>query len=291
MSIMAIIPAFNEEISIGSIVLKTRTHIKDVVVVDDGSKDETAKVAEMAGAYVIRHDKNMGKGEALKTGFNYAMKNGTTIIVTIDADGQHDPNDIPKVIKPILKKDADLVIGSRYLNGNCIPRYRRAGQFLLDRMTKLNTGIEVTDTQSGFRAFSIDCVSNFKFRNHGFAIESEMLADVVSAKLKIKEVDIGVRYDVDCNTENPIYHGLKVFLKILYDIEFKKPLYYFTIPGIILGISGLIMGLEFLQIFYRGGSLQFGPTLLMILLTLIGIFMTFTGVILDSISKLMKNNK
>lgn len=287
----AIVPAFDEEISIGTVVIKTKKYVDHVIVVDDGSTDDTAEVARIAGADVIRHSKNRGKGEALKTGFDEARKNGTQIIVTIDADGQHDPSEIPKVIQPILSREADMVIGSRYLNGNCIPRYRRVGQYFLDHVTNLNNGIKVTDTQSGFRAFTIEATHNFKFRNNGFAIESEMLSDAVDAKLKIKEVDVGVRYDVDCNTENPIYHGLKVLINILQDMEFRRPLYYFTIPGLIFGTIGLVMGLYFLQDFYRGNSLHFGPTLLMILLTLLGTFMVFTGILLHSISRLFERNK
>ena len=108
------------------------------------------------------------------------------------------------------------------------------------------------DTQSGFRAFAINTVSVFRFRQNGFSIESEMLAEAASAGLKIKEVDIGVRYDVDCSTENPVKHGLKVLVNIFQDMEFRRPLYYFTFPGMIFGTIGLGLGLIFLQDFYNG---------------------------------------
>lgn len=291
MPITAIIPALNEKISIGTVVLETKKYADHVIVIDDGSTDNTAEIARLAGADVVMHDKNKGKGEALKTGFDLARKNGAKIIVTIDADGQHDPGEIPKVTEPILSKEADMVIGSRYLNGNTIPLYRRIGQRVLDRATNINSGINVTDTQSGFRAFAIEKTSAFKFGQKGFSIESEMLTEAAEARLKIKEVDIGVRYDVDCSTENPVIHGVKVLANILRDMEFKRPLYYFTLPGMIFGIVGLGMGLNFLQDFYRGGSLNFGPTLLMILLTLVGLFMAFTGIILHSISGLIRKEK
>lgn len=287
MTTTAIIPALNEEISIGSIVIKTKKYVDRIIVIDDGSTDNTAEIAQSAGAEVIKHPRNMGKGEALKTGFRIAKENGTKIIVTIDADGQHNPDEIPKMIAPILDIEADMVIGSRYLNGNNIPFYRRIGQRILDHATTTNSGIHITDTQSGFRAFSAGKTSIFRFSQNGFSIESEMLTDAASAGLKIKEVDIGVRYDVDCSTENPIKHGLKVLVNILQDMEFRKPLYYFTFPGMILGTIGLGMGLNFLQNFYNGGKLYFGPTLLMILLTLIGLFMAFTGIILHSMSRLI----
>lgn len=286
MTITAIIPALNEEISIGSMVIKTKKHVDHVIVVDDGSTDSTTEVAMSAGAEVIKHPRNMGKGEALKTGFAAASKNGTKIIVTIDADGQHNPDEIPKVVEPILAKHAEMVIGSRYLNGNSIPLYRRIGQKVLDKATNVNCGIDVSDTQSGFRAFAIDAIPNFKFKRNGFSIESEMLTDAADAGLKIEEVNIGVRYDVDCSTENPVYHGLKVLISILQDMEFNRPIYYFTIPGMIISVFGIYMGLRYLQVFYNGGSLYFGPTLLMTLLTFVGLFMSFTGIILHAISRL-----
>jgi hypothetical protein len=118
-----------------------------------------------------------------------------------------------------------------------------------------------------------------------------MLADAADAGLRIKEVEIGVRYDVDGSSENPVSHGLKVLVKILQDMELKRPLYYFTAPGIVMSAIGIAMGLQFLRIFYHGGALQFGPTLLMIMMTLVGSFMAFTGIILHSISRMINESK
>jgi hypothetical protein len=128
-------------------------------------------------------------------------------------------------------------------------------------------------------------VPAFRFRESGFEIESEMLVDAALARLRVKEVDICVRYDVDCSTANPVRHGLRVLVKVLHDMEWHRPLYYFTIPGIIFGMTGLVMGLVFLRDFYQGQALHFGPTLLMIMLALVGTFMTFTGIILHSMSR------
>lgn len=289
--ITAILPAYNEEISIGSVILRARQHADRVIVIDDGSSDATAEVARLAGAGVIRHPENRGKGAALKTGFEAAI--GADIIVTLDSDGQHNPEEIPKLVAPILKGEADIVNGSRYLNGKDrnTPFYRRIGQIVLDKVTNMNSGLAITDTQSGFRAFAAHIVPVFKFRRSGFGIESEMLADAAKAGLRIKEVEIGVRYDVDCSTENPVSHGIKVLVKVLHDMELNRPLYYFTVPGMILGGTGLLMGLQFLSVFYRGGTLSVGPTLLMIILTLIGVFMTFTGIILHTMSRLINEHK
>lgn len=243
--VTVILPAYDEEVSIGSIVLLTKHYADNVIVVDDGSSDRTAEIARKAGAEVIQHKMNKGKGVALKTGFTTADNLGADIIVTMDSDGQHNPADIPKLVDPIIKGDADMVNGSRYLNGQDknTPVYRRVGQTVLDRATNLNSGLQVTDSQSGFRAFAASTKDIFRFNAQGMAIESEMLADAGKFGLRIAEVEIGVRYDVDCSTEHPIKHGLGVFLMVLRDIEFNKPLYYLTVPGAVLGISGIIMEL------------------------------------------------
>lgn len=289
--ITVILPAYNEEVSIGSIVLLTRFYADIVIVIDDGSADRTAEIARKAGAEVIIHETNTGKGGALKTGFIAAAEKGADIIVTMDSDGQHNPADIPKLIAPIIEDKADVVNGSRYLNGlgKNTPIYRRVGQTMLDRVTNVSSGVKITDSQSGFRAFTASIVDIFRFDAKGMGIESEMLADAGKAGLRIKEVEIGVRYDVGHSSLNPVQHGFEVLIMILKDIEFNKPLYYFTVPGLSLGIGGLFMGAHFLQTFAMGGSLQFGPTVLMILLIVVGTFMALTGILLHSVSTAMKN--
>ena len=154
--IITLMPAYNEEVPIGSMVLLARQYCDQVIVIDDGSQDRTAEVAGKAGAIVIIHKKNTGKGGALKTGFEAAVNNSADIIVTIDADGQHNPSEIPKLIAPIVSGEADIVNGSRYLSGNKkdTPIYRRIGQTVLDKATNIDCGLSLTDTQSGYRAFS-----------------------------------------------------------------------------------------------------------------------------------------
>ena len=290
-SIVALLPAYNEEVSIGSVVLRTKQYADRVVVIDDGSRDNTAEVAAMAGAEVLRHSRNHGKGAALKTGFGSV--NGDSVIVTIDTDGQHNPDDIPRLVEPILSGEADMVNGSRYLNGNKkdTPFYRRVGQRVLDTATNLDSGLAVTDSQSGFRAFASSTKDVFRFKQNGLAIESEMLADAAAAGLRIKEVEIGVRYDVDGSSENPVSHGIRILVKVLHDMELRRPLYYFTIPGLAMAGLGILMGLDFLRVFARGGSLMYGPTLLMVMLTLVGSFAALTGIILHTISKMVNECK
>jgi len=291
--ITVILPAYNEEVSIGSVVLLTRFYADKVIVVDDGSSDRTAEIARKAGAEVIIHEVNTGKGGALKTGFEAAAGMGTDVVVTMDSDGQHNPSEIPKLVAPIIEGDAEMVNGSRYLNGldKNTPAYRRFGQTVLDKFTNINSGLKITDSQSGFRAFAASTIDIFRFNANGMAIESEMLADAGKAGLRITEVDISVRYDVGCSTKKPVQHGLEVLVLILKDMEFNKPFFYFTFPGMFLGIGGLYMGSLFLQIFLMGGRLNFGPTMLMVMLIIVGSFMSLTGIILHSLSAILRDVK
>jgi hypothetical protein len=158
---------------------------------------------------------------------------------------------------------------------------------VLDNATNLESGLNITDTQSGFRAFSTSTISIFRFRQNGLAIESEMLSDASRAGLRIKEVEIGVRYDVNCSTEHPIRHGIGVLIKVLQDMDLRRPLYYFTAPGIVFAAVGMGMGLSFLRDFYHGGNFYLGPALLAILLTLAGFFMAFNGILFHFISRLI----
>lgn len=292
-NITVVLPAFNEEVSIGSIVLLTRHYSDNVIVVDDGSSDRTASIARKAGAQVIEHETNKGKGAALRTGFTAAAALGADIIVTMDSDGQHNPAEIPGLVAPIIEGAADMVNGSRYINhkDKNTPIYRRVGQTILDTATNMNSGLRITDSQSGFRAFAASIIDVFRFNAQGMAIESEMLADAGRSGVRIKEVEIGVRYDVDCSTISPIKHGLGVLVMVLKDVEFNKPLYYFTLPGIALGLGGLYMGALFLQTFLMGGSLHFGPTMLMVLLIVVGTFMALTGILLHSVSAVARKTE
>ena len=288
MKTIAIIPAYNEEIGIGSIILNVQRYVDHVLVVDDGSDDSTADIAELAGAEVIRHHQNQGKGAALKTGFSRV--GGYDAVVTIDADGQHNPREIPKLLEPIIKGEADLVNGSRYIEGGekNTPKYRRVGQSVLDIATNMNGQINVTDSQSGFRVFSANTIPAFRFNLSGFGIESEMLIDASNAGFRIGEVQIGVRYDTADRKRNPIKHGVSVLVRIIQDMEFNRPLYYFTLPGLVLIILALTSGLIFLGDYLGGTSETLGPTIVASLIGLVGVFIAFTGIILDTVSRMIK---
>lgn len=290
--VTAVIPAYNEETTIGSVVLSTRQHVLRVVVVDDGSTDRTAELAQLAGAQVISHYENLGKGAALKTGFRAARD--ADIIVTLDSDAQHYPSDIPRLLEPIIAGEADVVNGSRYLNGNDTdtPGYRRVGQNVLDIATNISGGTQITDSQSGFRAFHQRSFPVFKFRSQDYSIESEMLIDASQAGLRIKEVDISVRYGEEHqHKKNPVSHGLAVLVRLLRDMEFNRPLYYFGIPGLIILGIGLFYGLFTVGEYLAGDKGSVLPAFITLFFTLVGTFITFTALILHSISRMIQRNQ
>jgi len=293
---IAAMPAFNEEKTIAEVIQSCKRHVDQVVVVDDGSSDDTAGVAERLGAHVVRHPRNMGYGAALKSCFEAARELKADRMVIIDSDGQHNPEDIPRLLKP-LDDGADIVIGSRFCNGNGqnIPAYRKVGMKVLDITTRLAGGVKVTDSQSGFRAYGRKAINLTHIHGDGMSAGSEILLQAGDHRLNVEEVDINCRYDLEgASTHHPVRHGVNVLLTILHDMEVRRPLYYFTLPGMLMSMVGIGMGLRFLQIFYHGGSLYFGATLLMVMLTLVGSFMAFTGIILHALSRMiqeMRNSK
>lgn len=289
---VAIIAAYNEEDTIGSVVLRAKRHVDKVIVIDDGSDDKTAETAQLAGAKVVQHLNNGGKGEALKTGFEAAEKLNPDIVVCLDADCQHNPDDIPRVIAPILAGEAHMVIASRYLDSEHtkkIPRYRRLGLWVLTKTSNFGSSIKVTDTQSGFRAFSGESLRKFGFKQTGFSIESEMLEDAIEGGLRIKEISIPIRYEgLDTSTEKPGKHGLGVLNFIINTVREKRPLFYFGVSGAILLIIGLMFALLSIEWYFSRGFIPFAPSLAAAVAILLGALSIFAGLILNSISRMIK---
>ncbi|MGD9780467.1 glycosyltransferase family 2 protein [Methanomethylovorans sp.] len=295
MTVVAAIPAYNEEIAIGSVIARARQHVDEVLVIDDGSADCTFKVAELMGATVLRHENNAGKGAALRTAFKWAMDKKVDILVTLDADGQHNPDEIPQLIQPILWKEADMVNGARFLKGHClhVPRYRRLGQEVLTFATNMTGDFKskINDSQSGFRAFASNTFATFTFTNNGMGIESEMLADATGAGLRIKEVPITCRYDIAGSTFNPFRHGFSVLNSIVNQFQRKHPLLYFGVPGFICMFIGLVLGFWTVFGYKIGETFWIGKALLAMTFILVGIFGMFSGLILNSIALYFANIK
>ncbi|HEY8741887.1 MAG TPA: glycosyltransferase family 2 protein, partial [Chloroflexota bacterium] len=160
------IPSYNEDRFIGSVVLKARQHAPLVLVVDDGSPDKTSEIARAAGAEVIRHEINQGKAAGINSAFQWAQDRGVTALVLIDGDGQHNPDEIPLLAAPVLRGEADMVVGTRFgAVESSIPSYRQVGQRALTGLTNVSSGVRVSDSQSGFRAFSALAIKEMRFKS------------------------------------------------------------------------------------------------------------------------------
>ena len=284
-----VIPAFNEAATIADVVKGAAKYADEVIVVDDGSSDNTSFVAKAAGAKVMRLPTNSGKGFALSMGLSTAALDGADLIVCLDGDGQHNPEEIPMVCGPVLRGEADLVIGSRFLmkkGSKEIPKYRTIGQHALTKATNFGNGVKVTDSQSGFRCLTKKAALSMELTEAGMGIESEMVRDAVKLGLKIKEIPISCKYEgLDTSTLEPGKHGTSVLSSILRVVQDEHPLLYFGVGGLILTIIGLSAGLYSIYQFIDAKSLPFLPSIIGALFFFLGLTSIFAGVILNSISK------
>ena len=279
--ILVAMPAYNEEKYIGSLVLKARQYGDEVLVVDDGSTDYTAEIARLAGATVIRHKENKGYGAAIQSILAEAKRKAPGVLVLLDADSQHNPEDIPRLVKSI-SEGSDLVIGSRKLQKGNIPLYRRIGQKVLSYSSYILSKEKLSDSESGFRVFSRKAVSVLELRENGMAVSAETIATAAEKGLRITEVPISITYTEDGSTLNPIRHGFGVLGRILSLISERRPLFFFGLGGGILVILGIITGARVLHILSVDGTMPVGTALVSVLLLTIGMFSIFTGIILHT---------
>lgn len=190
MRLLVVIPALDAEASVGGVVAGCREHLPDIVVVNDGSQDGTQSAAVAAGARVIVHDENRGKGAALKSGFRIAVEEKYDAVLTLDADGQHLPSEIPMFLEAFRETAADLIIGDRsHLWSGMVPRRRNANRFSAWAISKF-AGVRVPDSQSGFRVYSTDMLRSMTIRANGFAAESEVIVRAGRTKRRIVSVPI-----------------------------------------------------------------------------------------------------
>ena len=290
--IVVLIPAFNESLVIGSVVLQARKYASRVIVVDDGSADNTSEVAELAGAEVITMPQNVGKASAMMAGFARARELNVKATVMMDGDGQHFASDIPVVAAPVLSGEADMVVGSRFLETGTgeeeIPAYRRIGQKVLNEATNLSSDVKCSDSQSGFRALSRKALESMDFPSSGYGIESDMLSHFSARDLKISEAPISVTYEVPHKHKmNPIKHGLSVLSGILQLFTIKRPILCFGVPGFAIGVIGFVLAVISLDTAFRTGIWSATMTLMSAILIMMGMLLCSVALILFSISKLV----
>ena len=287
------IPAYNEETKIKDVIEKSLPYVDKVVVCDDGSTDDTAVLAKKAGAVVISHEKNLGYGATISTLFDYC-RNNAEIMVTLDGDGQHDPDQIPDLINVILKHNVDVVIGSRSLRDEKdLPSYRRAGIKIITSTINSATDLKVTDSQSGFRAYAKSAIDLIHPTESGMAVSTEILLKISNNGLSIAEVPINVSYTGDTSTEHPVSHGAHVIGTTLKYVSIKHPMYFYGIPGILLFISGLIMGVSFLDNYLDpvAPKVLYGLILGSTISILLGSMMIITSILLFSMANLIRGTR
>ncbi len=279
--IIAAIPAYNEEKTIAKEVLRAKKYVNKVVVCDDGSTDMTSEIAETAGAEVIRHQENLGKGVALRSLFEVGRKLDADVLVTLDGDGQHEPEEIPRLAEPVLKGDAEIVVGCRFSHENHIPARRKVGNHVLNLFTGISTD-EVSDVQSGFRAYSKTALDRIDVTIDGFGADSQILIDAKKKGIKVVEVPVSVRYprDVKTSKKNIVQHGSEVIVSLIELISEKRPLLLLGLPGLLLFMVGSASFVVVLGIFNETRQFAIGTAILGVVSTLLGTLLVFAALIL-----------
>jgi glycosyltransferase involved in cell wall biosynthesis len=289
--VIAVIPAYNEDRFIGSVLLKIRPFVDKVVVVDDGSKDRTADVAREAGAEVIVHEVNRGKAAALQTGFNRALELDANAVVILDADGQHSPEEVPVVVAPVLAGNADMVIGSRFAGTKSdIPVWRQAGQHALTLVTNIASGVRSSDSQSGFRAFRPDALATLRISGEGFAVESELQFWAREQSLRVVEAPITVTY-AEKAKRNPVQQALQVLNGVLSLVSQSRPLLFFGVSGLVIALLGVGFWYRIVQTYNLTGQLDLGPVILATFFITLGVLATFEGITLHTMRRMMLHSQ
>ena len=287
--ILVAIPAFNEGATIGSVVLKARQFASEVVVVDDGSTDDTAETAALAGAHVIHHARNLGKGFAVRSAWLYAREHEPEAFVLLDGDHQHDPNDIPRLVGTVLSGKSDIVIGVRWGKTSGMPMYRRVGKRALDYATAAaaKNGL-LTDSQSGYRVFSRHALQSLEPTERGLSIESQLLLEAQEKNLRITQVEIDSRYDLEGSSISPGRHGSSVLGRIITLVTEKRPLLFFGVSGAVLLLIASVLGVVVLETYYSSSphQLAVGYMFIVVFFGIIGIVTIFIGVTLNVLTRM-----
>ncbi len=286
--IVACIPAYNEEKTIARVVLRAQKYVDKVIVCDDGSRDMTGQIAESLGAVVVRHPSNLGKGATLRTLFRTSLEAGAKVVVTIDGDGQHDPSEIPVVVRPVMEGTADISIGARFHEKNQIPLHRKVGNKFLNFLTNIGNDEKLIDTQSGFRAYSRRAIEDIEVKENGMGVDSQILLDAKKNNLKVSESMISVSYGGETSTHNPIRHLGDVTLSLIRYATEERPLLSLGLPGLAALSIGLVYGALLMTIYIQTREFILAYALLAVGATLLGAFAFLVSIILFAVSNLMK---
>jgi len=291
--ILVCIPTYNAESTIGKAVTLCKKFTDHVVVINDGSSDNSELIAKEAGAEVITHKQNRGYGAAIKTGLLEGIKKNAKVTITFDADLQHDSNDIPKISEPILTNSTDIVIGSRFLNkSDSVKAYRKFGIKLITKLVNSFSGTKICDAESGLRGYSLDSLKQIVplLETNGMGMSSEILLKSSVYELKILEIPTKIIYpeEIKTSSQNPLRHGLSVMFTIIKLAIETKPLKVFGIPSIIFFISSIISSIAVIDYYNFVGRLPLGLSIFTFLLLSTGFFFALAGMILYVLSRISR---
>jgi glycosyltransferase involved in cell wall biosynthesis len=297
--VVAGIPAYNEEKTIARVVLGAQNHAHIVVVCDDGSSDLTGEIAERLGAVVVRHERNLGYGAALQSLFKRARELKADVLVTLDGDGQHDPAEIPRLVKPIEDGVAEVVFGSRFMDKNGsveMPAYRQFGVKVITKLSNGSGKNGVSDAQSGFRAYSKLAMEQLgAISENGMSASIEILRAVHKSGLKVCEVPISCKYGdnvgAETSTKHPLAHGISLIMSIVRLVVEDRPLIFLGIPGIISLAAGTLFGVWMMDLYVAEGRIVTNVALASIGFLLLGCFMVSTAITLYAITRLSSKVK
>ena len=286
------IPAYNEEKNIAKIITKLKKITDSIIVCDDGSSDMTSEIAKNLGVIVISHKKNMGYGAAIRTIFEKSAEIGSDILVTFDADGQHRIEDVSRVLHPLENNEADIVIGSRFLGKQSnVPNYRKLGIKVITQVTNSSIKTKLTDSQSGFRAYSKQVLSKISLSEIGMGISTEILIKASSEGLRITEVPITILYSGDTSTHNPVSHGTSVLFSTIKFTSIEHPLKFYGIPSVIFLTIGMIFTSLAVQYYVNVGRLNTDLTLIGAGTILVGIILLISAILLYSLVSVVREKR
>ncbi len=285
--IVACIPAYNEEKYIAKVIVETKKYVDKIIVCDDGSRDLTAEIARELGAIVVKHQENKGYGAALRTLFKKALELNPDIIVTLDADGQHNPKEIPRLVEPILKGEADIVIGSRFLGKTNQPKWRILGVKTITKTVRTAFNInEITDAQSGFRAYKATIIKDIIPEDNTMAASIEILAKAKTKNLRIKEVPTVIISHRGASKQNPLMHFATIIVRIIQFVIEKHPLLLLSLPGTIVLIVSIVLGLLFIQEYHTARTIDITLALATTITLVIGILLATIGLIFYALARI-----
>ena len=284
------LPAFNEERNIGKIIAKLLDKSYSVIVCNDGSSDSTGLIAEKMGVTTINHKRNLGYGASIQSLFRKAKEDNTDILVTFDSDVQHSIDDIEKVLKPIIENNADLVIGSRFLDNTIekIPKYRKIGIKAITKLSTVGSNQNIQDSQCGFRGYNKTALKKILPSDNGMGVSTEILIKAGSSNLRIKEIPINISYEGKTSTHNPASHGASVILSTMKFISLEHPLKFYGIPGILLLTIGLFFIIWTLQEFSISRRIITNIALIAMGTSVLGVVFMMTSILLYSMTSLVR---